>query len=1114
VKAMAAPNYARVSEGLKLFRDATLGFIVAELKRAHGELNWWADGIAKYFKKDDLDHLKELWEKRGEKLSVLPARAAELHEMLDINHFRNIIEGNWKDIFVHTLKDHKVVSWLQDVIDARNTWAHPPSGDIKAADANAVLHTCARIVDRFDKAACRQLEELRDAKTVESKPERLPHWWEIATPHRDFQKANFDESLFAADLGYVVQGVGAKEYVDPQVFFERTYPTRGIRELIKNTLERVRGRAGDPVVQVQTPFGGGKTHVLVSLYHLFNSPDEAQKVDWIRETLQELGLAKIPDARVIVIDAARLSTGPAEKEDGAAVNTIWGEMAWQVGGGPLLMKAMADSDSSRTAPGKDAIDQVLDAAAPAVLLFDEVLGYLTKAADVSLKTTTLAKQTIQFFQELSTAVANHPGVGMVFTLPVSPREASSAQMKQVRGALTQTMDEFREQELTAELEHRIRRVESVWQPLEGEEIFEVVRRRLFADLGDPAVHARVAEAYWQIYEKHRDTVASDAHDLDYKRLLEKSYPLHPELVKILYLKWSSLDGFQKTRGVLRFLGMVVADCWRQKLEAPLIHPSHVNLDNKRIRPEVVRLLRQGNFEPVIASDIAGPSAKAPGMDDTSEEVLGGVGPAVGTATAVFMHSFGGAGAERRGATEPELQLATLLPGLSPAVVGSVLPKLSKRLWFFHAEADYYRFDANPNLIRIIDAREEALWADREGQVDRLVEAALQQAVGRGIFRPYLWPKSHRDVDDSPALSLVVMHDAIVCAGGPEWEGKGQAVVEEWWKRHGNTPRKFQNALVFLLADETERENMRAAGRRHLACQAVKADVGTYKQLTDNQQQQLDEMIKEARDALPMSIASSYRHVAYPTKEALKLVDFGARAYTGPGVLQERVKGKLEEAGIEKLVSRVDPQLLATDKYGIWPDRDAPLNLKQLAEWFPQYPYLPMLSSEDALRETVAKGVRDGILALAYGEPPDFEAANVKYKRPSFSAMEVEVTESAWLLRPHIAEKYIAPEPPRPPEGGPEEEEEAATQGVRATATVAEAEPRYREVHIEIEGWENWNDLLRYVIRPLSDQGLAPRVRITIDADSVAGMPAKLLRDQIEVSLQQLGIRYTLDAKPQ
>ena len=211
--------------------------------------------------------------------------------------------------------------------------------------------------------------------------------------------------------------------------------------------------------------------------------------------------------------------------------------------------------------------------------------------------------------------------------------------------------------------------------------------------------------------------------------------------------------------------------------------------------------------------------------------------------------------------------------------------------------------------------------------------------------------------------------------------------------------------------------------------------------------------------------------------------------------------KLEEAGIEKLVSRVDPQLLVTDKYGIWPDRDAPLDLKQLAEWFPQYPYLPMLTGEDALRETVAKGVREGVLALAYGEPPDFDPANVKYKRPSFSAMEVEVTESAWLLRPHIAEKLMV----REIEEVAEEVAEELGQEVR--------EARYQEVHIEIDGWENWNDLLRYVIKPLSDQGVAPRVRITIDASSVTGVPAKLLRDQIEVSLQQLGIRYTLDTKP-
>jgi hypothetical protein len=416
---MAAPNYARVSEGFKLFRDATLGFIVAELKRAHGDLHWWEQGVAKHFKKEDLDNLKELFEKRGQKLTVLPIRAAELHEMLDINHFRPIIEGNWKDVFETTLRDRKALVWLQEVIDARNVWAHPPSGDIKAADANRLLDTCARIAALFDEATSRRLEELRDAKGIEERPERLPYWWEIAKPHCDFREGRFDESLFAADLGYVAKGQGAREYVDPETFFSRTFPTRALKELLKNVLERARGRAGDPVVQVQTPFGGGKTHVLVALYHLFSSPEVAKRVDWVRKLLDELGLDDVPKVKLVVIDGARLGTGPAEKPDGANVSTLWGEMAWQVGGGGLFMRAMADADSSRTAPGKEAIDQVLGAAGPTVILLDEIPEYLEKAEGVRVGQRTLADQTITFCGELSVAVANHPNAAMVFTLTKS-----------------------------------------------------------------------------------------------------------------------------------------------------------------------------------------------------------------------------------------------------------------------------------------------------------------------------------------------------------------------------------------------------------------------------------------------------------------------------------------------------------------------------------------------------------------------------------------------------------------------------------------------------------------------------------------------------------------------
>src|SRR5439155_17877685 len=137
----------------------------------------------------------------------------------------------------------------------------------------------------------------------------LAHWWQVAKPQKEFREGNFDESLFAADIGYVVQGRGAKEYVDPQTFFRRTFPTRGLRELLKNVIERVRGRAGDPVIQVQTPFGGGKTHILVSLYHLFSTPKVAMKIDWVRGLLGELGLNEVPKVRPIVIDGARMGTG-------------------------------------------------------------------------------------------------------------------------------------------------------------------------------------------------------------------------------------------------------------------------------------------------------------------------------------------------------------------------------------------------------------------------------------------------------------------------------------------------------------------------------------------------------------------------------------------------------------------------------------------------------------------------------------------------------------------------------------------------------------------------------------------------------------------------------------
>jgi predicted AAA+ superfamily ATPase len=516
-------------------------------------------------------------------------------------------------------------------------------------------------------------------------------WHEVATPHRDIHEGRFDESVFAADLADAVAGRGPLEYRDAETFFRKTYPTQGLVNLLAAVQSRLSGQGrGEAVIQIQTPFGGGKTHSLIALYHFFTRGRELGHLDVVRQVLGRSGAESVATARVFTF----VGTAP----DALRGRTPWGELALQLGTYELL----TEHDRQRVTPGKERLHEVLGGAlrrGPLLLIMDEIAEYVVKAAEG------FDHQVMAFFQELTETVKVLDRCALVVTLP------SSAPYGE------------RGERVLDQLQRIFGRVEAIYTPVEGEEIYEVIRRRLFEDLGDPGMARAVAEEYWQLYQRLGDDVPAEVRKTDFRDRLRRAYPFHPELIDVLFERWSTFPTFQSTRGVLRLLAEVVGDLFARHHPAPLIQSAHVNLANPSIRREFIKHI--GNqFEGVVASDVADTNAKAQRIDREMGSEYARFGVASGLATTIFLYSF--SGGEKRGITLPRLRLAFLREGIPPAIVADGLHRLEEELWYLHAEQGTYYFSSQPNLNRVLIEKEENV---KEDEILKEIRERLERMAG-------------------------------------------------------------------------------------------------------------------------------------------------------------------------------------------------------------------------------------------------------------------------------------------------------------------------------------------------------------------------------------------------
>ncbi len=616
------------------------------------------------------------------------------------------------------------------------------------------------------------------------------------------------------------------------------------------------------------------------------------------------------------------------------------------------------------------------------------------------------------------------------------------------------------------------RTEAQYELVRGEEIYEVVRRRLFQDLGGEGDRERAVAACWEMYQSLGDDMPGYAREPAYRQRMLRAYPFHPEVIDVLYERWSTFSTFQRTRGVLRLLAEAVASLYNAHHPAPLIQPAHLDLGNDRIRRELVKHI--GNeYNGVIASDIRGPNAKAGRLDQEMGAEYAKYRIATGLATAIFFGSF--SGAERRGVTLPWLRLACLSPGIPAALVGDAVKRLEDELWYLHVERGLYSFTNQPNINRIRIEREEAV---RDEQITEELRRLVEHAAGSEL-KVYPWPQAPQDVPDTKELKL-----AILGPGHPR-PGPADELAHRLLTQAGTTFRAYANTLVVLAPDRGELASLSQKLRRLLALRSIRDDKDLWSRLSDENRRKVESDIKGLQDGIEFDLRSAYRHVAKASAEGVHWEDMGIPTVGEKRSLARRVREFLKDSDL--LAESLDPSKLLEKA---WKPEEEELPLREVRERFLRYPHLPILATPEVVDRAVQAGVQRGSLAVRVNDQV--------YVRETPATWE---PETVVVIRPGKVTQKPSETPPEP-QPSPGE----LTGPTRIHPQPVAKPTGIARVHLRVElPWDKVSDFFRGVIRPLKDD----KAEIGLQIDLEAVSPERTIRQTtfdhtVRETLAQLG----------
>jgi hypothetical protein len=988
--------------------------------------------------------------------------------------------------------------YAKELREARNDWAHnkPFTDD----DAYRCLDTAERLLVAVGAPAVadevkairlglrRITAEKDDRKALKAAaltPESagLRPWREVLAPHDDVATGNFQAAEFAADLYKVATtGDAGEDYDEPVQFFARTYLTEGLRDLIERAVRRLAGdQNASPVINLQTNFGGGKTHSMLALWHLASGTPLGDYPQEVQDMLSETPFGELSSGiRRVALVGNHISPSGSIKPDGTQVNTIWGELAWQLGGREAFA-LVATADAGRTPPGQ-ALHELLSVYAPALILIDEWVAYARSLVGRDDLAGGTFDDQFTFAQSLTEAVKGTPGVLLAISIPASESgddaQPTAGNAEEVGGA--------HGLEALQRLQNVVRRVADQWRPASSNEAYHIVRQRLFVTPDADALASinATARGFVEMYHRYVDEFPREARDGSYEDRIKQTYPIHPELFDRLYEDWSSLERFQRTRGVLRLMNTVIRALWIGEDQSPLIMPASIPIATAAVNSELTQYL-QDSWKPVIDADVDGPNAE-PARIDAGKPLFGQRSLTQRLARTVFFGAAPTIGSAHKGLETQRVFLGTAVPGDVPGNFHSALAALADRATYFYSAGGRYWYDLQANISRRAKDQAERLHVQ---EVYREIGRRLDgQAKTRGEFAAvHVCPEDAADIPDVDEARLVILHPKLTHKRG-DGESEAMAFAKSATEHRGAANRTYRNMLVYLAGDGDRIDELERSVREYLAWSEILSK-GDDLDLTTSQRNQAAERRKKAGETTDARLLGAYQWALVPTGQPIGLQVTKVEGQTAS--LAERVSRRLGNDGeltVQHAATAIRHQL-DTSAAKLW--ADGRVTVGALWRLYAEYPYMPRLRDRAVLDAGLTGPQllweQEGF-ALADG----YDEATGKYRGlvlPT-DGIAVAVTDATLIVQPERATRQRASEMPlEEMPAGPGPDEDAASAAMSDAGPQAPGRTRFfGSKRLQADRYaSDFKKLADEILGPLgATPGVTVNVTIEIEATTPTG----------------------------
>ena len=995
-------NHTRVTQGFQTLLHALSSYICRELRTAWG-VHWWRDAVLGVLYDDQKRNL------------IQSGSDEECAASLDIACSLVLLEQHWRNVFRKRLPlDCR--TWAKELHGIRHRWAHIGNEDFSDDDTWRALDTMSRLCEqiapqeaeeirtllreaRYGSAAgsmassaasspvAAQPQNKQDAGILHSAPGKLPSWREVMEPHPDVAQGRYRNAEFAADLAQVARGEGSFEYRDPVEFFARTYVTEGMKGLLVQAIRRVTGLDGDPVIQLKTAFGGGKTHSMLTLYHLLRNKVSLEKLPAVQPVLAAAQVERLPQVHVAVLVGTALDPSRSKRPQympGVTINTLWGEMAAQLAlssDDPKLYDIIREADKKGISPGSEALKRLFDACGPCLVLMDELVAYAKRIYGVSGLPAGSFDNFISFIQEITEAARASKNSLVVASIPESEIE--------VGGEAGQIALEA--------IEHTFGRMEAIWKPVAASEGFEVVRRRLFLDCKNPAARDMVCSHFSAMYKENPTDFPSECRELEYKNRLVACYPIHPEVFDRLYNDWATLERFQRTRGVLRLMAAVIHELWMGNDAGLLIMPGSLPLDVPAVRDELTRHLPEG-WNAVVDKEVDG-KRSLPWQQDTNVSRYGSLLASRRVARTIMLGSAPSVRQQNvRGIVVSRIRLGVVQPGEPIAVFNDARGALQNSLAYLYTNvsADRFWYDTRPTLRKTMEDRATQLSASEvEQEIEQRLKKCRKEAPFAGV---HICPASSLDVPDEQSVRLVVLGPAKAVTSSDNCSA--MEALREILQNRGSSARMYKNMLIFLAPDQATLSALEQDVRHYLAWKSIKADSETLN-LDATQNRETDNQLHRSSTTVDLRLQEAWCWLMVPCVTADDMKSIWERSRlggSGDGIIARVARKVCQDVTV---ISRWAPALLRMELDNVlWKESDF-LQIKTLWDYLCTYLYLPRLASYSVLEDAIRRGLEsEEYFAYAAG------VSDNRFLDLKVASQPASIEKSGYLVRVAVAKEQL------------------------------------------------------------------------------------------------------------